>query len=61
VARFHYGIYEIVTFPFPTHNGSFRPPYRSNIPWIHGGYTEFPPEIGWQTRKTYNEIDTVYP
>jgi putative exosortase-associated protein (TIGR04073 family) len=61
VARFHYGIYEIATFPFPTHNGSFRPPYRSNIPWIHGGYTEFPPEIGWQTRKTYNEIDTVYP
>ena len=61
VARIHYGVYELFTFPFPTHNDGYKPPYRSNIPWIHGGYTEFPPELGWQSRKKYNEIETVYP
>ena len=61
VFRLGSGVYELFTFPFPTYRGSFRPPYRSNIPWIHGGYTEFPPELGWQNRKKYNEIETVYP
>lgn len=55
------GIYEVCTFPFPTYRGGFKPPYRANIPWIHGGYTEFPPELGWQTRKPYCEIPVPYP
>lgn len=61
VFRMSSGVYEIATFPFPSYRGSFRPPYRANIPWIHGGYTEFPPELGWQTRKKYCEVESVYP
>ncbi len=52
--RFGAGWYELVTFPFPTYKGSYRPFYRSNIPWIHGGWEEFPPELGFDTRFNYN-------
>jgi putative exosortase-associated protein (TIGR04073 family) len=52
-ARLGYGIYEMVTFPFPTVKGSYRPPYRSDIPWINSGYQEFPPELGFETRYHY--------
>lgn len=47
------GAYEVFTFPFPTVKLSYRPPYKSNIPWIHGGYEEFPPELGWNSRRNY--------
>ena len=52
-ARLGYGIYDMVTFPFPTVRGSYRPPYRSDIPWIKSGYQEFPPELGFETRYNY--------
>jgi putative exosortase-associated protein (TIGR04073 family) len=52
-ARLGYGIYDMVTFPFPTVKGSYRPPYRSDIPWINSGYQEFPPELGFETRFDY--------
>jgi putative exosortase-associated protein (TIGR04073 family) len=52
--RMHKGIYELATFPFPTHKGSYRPPYKSNIPWIHGGFEEFPPELGFETKYNYS-------
>jgi putative exosortase-associated protein (TIGR04073 family) len=52
-ARLGYGVYEVVTFPCPTVRGSYRPPYRSDIPWINSGYTEFPPELGFETRYNY--------
>ena len=51
--RVRAGFYEVFTFPFPTERSSFRPPYKSHIPWINGGYEEFPPELGFQTRKQY--------
>lgn len=51
--RFGVGVYEFATFPFPTYKGSYRPPYRSNVPWIHGGYEEFPPELGFNSRFRY--------
>jgi len=51
--RLKSGIDELVTWPFPTYKRSFRPPYKSNIPWINGGFEEFPPELGFQTRKNY--------
>lgn len=51
--RLHFGFYELFTFPFPTTRSSYRPPYRSNIPWIHGGYEEFPPELGFETKWNY--------
>jgi len=53
LARLGYGIYEVVLFPFPTQKGTYYPPYKSNIPWINSGYTEFPPELGWETRYDY--------
>ena len=58
--RFGAGWYEFVTFPFPTYKGSYRPFYRSNIPWIHGGYEEFPPELGWKSRFDYVQENTAY-
>lgn len=56
--RIHYGVYEVATFPFPSTRSSYRPPYKSNVPWIHGGYEEFPPELGAKTR--YRYVRSVY-
>lgn len=53
LARLGYGVYEVVLFPFPTYKGSYRPPYKSDIPWIHCGYSEWPPELGFETRYNY--------
>ncbi len=54
------GLYEFVTFPFPTYKGSYRPFYVSNIPWIHGGYEEFPPELGFKTEYNYVQQNGSY-
>ena len=59
-ARLGFGIYDVVTFPFPTTRSSYRPPLRSNIPWIHGGYEEFPPELGFESRYRYNRMSYTY-
>jgi putative exosortase-associated protein (TIGR04073 family) len=57
VGRFFFrmgaGVWEIASFPFATNKGTYRPPYRSNTPWIHGGYDEFPPELGFESRYRY--------
>jgi putative exosortase-associated protein (TIGR04073 family) len=53
LARLGFGVYEVALFPFPTYKGSYRPPYKSDIPWIHCGYSEFPPELGFETRYNY--------
>ena len=58
--RIRAGVYEIVTFPFPTYRGSYRPPYKSNIPWIHGGFSEWTPELAWESRRKYNTIKHGY-
>lgn len=47
------GLYEIFTFASPTHRDSFRPALRSDIPWIHAGYAEFPPELGNESKYPY--------
>ncbi|MDD5199971.1 MAG: exosortase system-associated protein, TIGR04073 family [Terrimicrobiaceae bacterium] len=52
-ARLGFGLYETALFPFPIYKGSYRPPYKSDIPWIHCGYAEFPPELGFETRYNY--------
>jgi putative exosortase-associated protein (TIGR04073 family) len=52
-ARLGYGVYEVALFPFPTQKGTYKPPYKSDIPWINSGYQEFPPELGWETRYSY--------
>jgi len=48
------GVYELVLSPFPTYKGSYRPFYKDSVPWIHGGYSEFPPELGWESRYNYS-------
>jgi len=60
VFRFGVGWYELFTFPFPTYKGSYRPFYQSTIPYIHGGYDEFPPELGFESRYRYVRQGTVY-
>ena len=60
VHRIGYGVYDFVTFPFPTYRGSYRPPFKSNIPWIHSGFSEFPPELGNASRKQYVEFKHGY-
>jgi putative exosortase-associated protein (TIGR04073 family) len=53
LARIGFGIYEVALFPLPTHKGTYYPPYQSDIPWINSGYSEFPPELGFETRFDY--------
>lgn len=57
-ARTGCGVWDVLTFPFPTNKGSYKQPYKSSIPWIHGGMDEFPPELGWETR--YRYVRAVY-
>ena len=52
-ARHFTGLYEIVTFPAAIHHDSYRPVLRSDIPWIHGGYSEFAPELGNESKYPY--------
>jgi putative exosortase-associated protein (TIGR04073 family) len=51
--RHFVGLYEIFTFAAPTHHNSYRPVLPNDIPWIHGGYSEFPPELGFESKHTY--------
>jgi putative exosortase-associated protein (TIGR04073 family) len=50
VARLGYGIYELITFPFRTYKGTYRPPYHPDVREAthpSTGYLEFPPEVGF--------------
>ena len=53
LARLGFGLYEVALFPLPMHKGTYYPPYQSDIPWIHSGFSEFPPELGFETRYDY--------
>src|SRR6266567_9284494 len=43
------GLIEIFTFASPNH-GTYYPSLQSDIPWIHAGYPEFPPELGNESK-----------
>ena len=47
------GLVEILTFPFPIWHNSYQPLLPSDIPYIHGGYAEFPPEVGNESKYPY--------
>jgi len=51
--RFHAGVWEMFTFPFPVNQGTYRPILPSHIRHIHGGYEEFPPELGNESKYPY--------
>lgn len=53
LARFGVGFYEAILWPFPINKGTYNPVLRSDIPWIHRGYSEFPPEPGNETKYPY--------
>ncbi len=52
-ARHTAGLFEILTFPFPVWRASYYPILPGDIPWIHAGYSEFPPELGNETKYNY--------
>jgi putative exosortase-associated protein (TIGR04073 family) len=47
------GFFEIVTWPAPVWQRSYYPILRSDIPYIHAGYPEFPPELGNESKYPY--------
>ena len=47
------GFLEMVTWPVPAWRQSYSPLLRSDIPWIHAGYPEFPPELGNESKYPY--------
>ena len=52
-ARHVAGLIEILTFPFPISHGTYYPLLRPDIPYIHAGYPEFPPEVGNESKYPY--------
>jgi putative exosortase-associated protein (TIGR04073 family) len=49
-ARHIAGLLEILLWPVPAYRNSYYPLLPSDIPWIHAGYSEFPPELGNETK-----------
>ncbi len=47
------GFLEIITFGAPTFCGSYAPLLPPEVPYIHAGYAEFPPELGFETKYPY--------
>ncbi|MFZ4765949.1 MAG: exosortase system-associated protein, TIGR04073 family [Roseimicrobium sp.] len=59
VVRIGYGLYEFVTFPFPSYKGGYRPPYFKKErfdPWF--GYEEFPPQVGFTSQARYSRTQS---
>jgi putative exosortase-associated protein (TIGR04073 family) len=52
-ARHVAGLLEILTFPFPAWRESYYPMLPLDIPYIHAGYAEFPPELGNESKYPY--------
>jgi putative exosortase-associated protein (TIGR04073 family) len=51
--RFHAGLWEMFSFPFPVNHGTYHPILPGHIRHIHGGYEEFPPELGNESKYPY--------
>jgi putative exosortase-associated protein (TIGR04073 family) len=47
------GLLEILLWPFPAWRESYYPILPSDIPYIHAGYSEFPPELGNESKYPY--------
>ncbi len=52
-ARVGSGLFEFLTFPFPTTRRTYYPLLPSDVPYIHAGYQEFPPELGNESKYPY--------
>jgi putative exosortase-associated protein (TIGR04073 family) len=53
VVRHFAGIIEILTFPFPAWRESYYPLLPNDTRYIHAGYSEFPPELGNESKYPY--------
>ena len=53
VMRMQAGIFELLTWPIPAVRGSYFPVLESDVHWIHSGYSEFPPELGNESKYPY--------
>ena len=53
IERHYVGLLEILTWPFPVWRDSYYPILPSDIPYIHAGYSEFPPELGNESKYPY--------
>ena len=52
--RFHAGAWEMFSFPFPVNRQrTYYPVLPGHICHIHGGYEEFPPELGNESKYPY--------
>ena len=51
--RIHAGLFEIFSFPLPVNAGTYYPILPSHIRYIHGGFEEFPPELGNESKYPY--------
>ncbi len=51
--RIHAGLFEIFSFPIPVNAGTYYPILPGHIHHIHGGYEEFPPELGNESKYPY--------
>jgi putative exosortase-associated protein (TIGR04073 family) len=60
LTRMGAGVFEIVTWPFPTTRGTYEPILRQPVPWMQRGFEDFPPELGFETRMDYCRIQTIY-
>ena len=47
------GFLEIVLWPFPVWRDSYYPLLPSDTRYIHAGYSEFPPELGNESKYPY--------
>jgi putative exosortase-associated protein (TIGR04073 family) len=47
------GLWEMLSFPFPVNRGTYYPILPGHIRHIHGGYEEFPPELGNESKYPY--------
>jgi len=57
VARLGFGIFELVTFPFPAYKGTYKAPYPESVresTHPSTGYLEFPPEFGFVSGVQHN-------
>lgn len=62
VVRLGYGVFELVTFPFPTYKDGYRPPfYKKEAIDPHFGYGEFPPQFGHSSQATYCRDGDYHP
>jgi len=59
VIRLGYGVFELVTFPFRTYHGTYKPPYykKDYMSPVYG-YSEFPPQIGIASEAGYSRTQS---